>query len=117
MPIKLGVQDVKEIKQVAKLPDPIVTTTVAEDGNGFTVSLYFPLPEPNEVQVTERKKKDTEEISSVTSLIGLARDIPLTFEHEGKTVGLIDEQSNQIVLFVAKVGTKVGSEESANTAE
>lgn len=112
--IKLGVQPVDEIKQAPRLPDPEVSTQVAEDGASFTVSLKFPLPEDDQVLVTERKKKDSDEISSTTRIIGLAKGVPLTFQHEGKTVGLIDEQGNQINLFVAKVGTKVGESEDAS---
>lgn len=117
MLIKLGVQPVDEIKQTPRLPDPEVVTSVAADGNSFTVAITFPLPEADQVMVTERKKKDSDEVSSVTKLIGLAKAVPLTFEHEGKTVGLIDEQGQQINLFIAKVGTKVGSAEDETTTE
>ena len=119
MAIKLGVQPVEEIKQKAKLPDPTVETSVANDGASFSVLLTFPLPEDDQVLETIRYKKDNkDEVSSTTRVIGLAKGIPLTFAHEGKQVGLIDEQGNQVYLFVAKCGTKTGSgEDDDATAE
>lgn len=110
---KIGITALEDIKQVPKLPEATVVTTIAEDGLSFTVALTFPLPDDDQVLVTERKKKDSDEISSTTKIIGLAKSVPLTFVHEGKTVGLIDEANNQIHLFIAKVGTKVGEAEDA----
>lgn len=106
-------------QQGPTLPKATVSTDIVElDGvQGIQVTTFYPLPEDNEVEVTERKGRKTDKVdnsdkvASVLTIIGRAAKVDLVYTPEGATeeVALVDGGGNQI-QFSGKIFTRAKGE-------
>ncbi|SRR6266852_1311697 len=125
MPIQITSKKVADIKQKAELPKATVSSSLEERNgiSGILVSVFYPLPEDDQVEVVERmgKGENKDQVTSRKSVFGRARGVGLTYEQDGETYGILDGEGNQFtlsasILTVVKTAGDEGDEEEATEA-
>lgn len=120
MPVQITTKKVSEVVKKAQLPPAQIEAALGQRNgrDGILVTAFYPLPEDDQVEVSERmgKGENKDKVTSTLTVLGRAVKEDLTYLGEdNERYGVLDGGGNQI-QFTGRIFVRVGGEEDDTDA-